>query len=82
MTLDTVLRRAIREAPCTMRALARASGVSHAMLAAVVSGKERGTVRVALKVAAALEEWAEQCATDAAMLRRTVEGHNPKGRRA
>ncbi len=78
MTLDTALRRAIREAPCTIRALARASGVSHAMLAAIVSGKERATARVALKVAEALDGMARLSATNAATVRRVAKGRTPR----
>lgn len=78
MTLDTVLRRAIRRAPCSIRALARTAGVSHAMLAAIVKGQERATPRVALKVAGALERWAARCAGEAAAVRAAVEGRSPK----
>lgn len=78
MTLDAVLRRAIRRAPCTMRALARAAGVSHAMLAGIVAGDERATPRVALKVARALERWAARCAKDAAALRAAVGSRTSK----
>lgn len=78
MSLDTVLRRAIRRAPCTIRALARRAGVSHAMLAAIVRGHERATPRVALKVATALEEWAARCAGEAAAVRAAIEVHSPK----
>lgn len=76
MTLDAVLRRAIRQAPCTIRALARTAGVSHVMLAGIVSGRERATPRVALKVARALEQWATRCSTEAARVRAAVEGRD------
>lgn len=78
MTLDAVLRRAIRQAPCSIRALARTAGVSHAILAAIVAGQERATPRVALKVAIALERWATRCGTEAASVRAAVVGHSPK----
>ena len=73
MTLDAVLRRAIRRAPCSTRALARTAGVSHVMLAAIVTGGERATPRVALKVAKALESWAARCAREAAAIRKAVD---------
>jgi plasmid maintenance system antidote protein VapI len=73
MTLDAVLRRAIRCAPCTIRALAREAGVSHAMLAAIVAGHERATPRVARKVSRALDSWAARCAKDAAAVRAALE---------
>jgi hypothetical protein len=76
MTLDTALRKAIRGAPCTMRALARTAGVSHVMLVGIVAGRERATPRVAQKVAHALELWAARCAREAAAVRRAVEGRN------
>jgi hypothetical protein len=73
MTLDAVLRRAVRRAPCSIRALARRAGVSHVMLAAVVTGHERATQRVALKVAKALEQWADRCSGEAAAIRSLVQ---------
>ncbi len=79
MTLDAALRRAIRRAPCSIRALARTAGVSHAMLAAIVADHERATPRVALKVARALEQWATLCGTEAASVRAVVGGRSPKG---
>jgi hypothetical protein len=74
MTLDTVFRRSIRRAPCSIRALARAAGVSHGLLPAILAGRERATPRVALLVAQALERWAMQCSTEAARIRAAVEG--------
>lgn len=79
MTLDTALRRAIRQAPCSIRALARAAGISHVMLAGVVAGREKATPRVALKVAKALERWATRCANDAASVRASVRGRKRGG---
>jgi len=76
MTLDAIVRRAIRRAPCTIRALARRAGVSHAMLAAIVTGRERATHRVALKVARALETWAARCAGEATAIRAAVSRPN------
>ena len=79
MTLDTVVRRAIRRAPCSIRALAREAGVSHAMLAAIVTGHERATPRVSRKVARALDRWAARCAKDATAVRAAVGGRSAKG---
>ncbi len=78
MTLDATLRRAIRGAPCTMRALARTAGVSHVMLVGIVAGRERATLRVAMKIAKALETWAGRCAREAAAVRRAVKSHSRK----
>lgn len=74
MTLDVVVRRAIRRAPCTIRALARTAGVSHVMLQGIVTGRERATLRVARKVARALEVWAARSAAEAAAVRAAVPG--------
>jgi hypothetical protein len=78
VTLDTVLRRAIRRAPCTIRALARTAGVSHSVLAAIATGQERATTRVALKVARALQAWAARCEGEAAAVRAAVKGHTQR----
>ena len=80
MTLDAALRHSIRRAPCSIRALARTAGVSHAMLSAIVTGQERATPRVARLVARALERWAMRCGTEAARVRAALEGPH-KGRR-
>lgn len=79
MTIDAVVRRAIRQAPCSIRALAREAGVSHAMLAAIVVGDERATLRVARRVARALDRWAARCAKDAAAVRTALAGLSGKG---
>ena len=81
MTLDTVVRRAIRRAPCSIRALARTAGVSHVVLAEIVNGRERATQRVALKVARALEQWVARCAGGAAAIRAAVERSRTRGGR-
>ena len=78
MTLDTVVRRGIRRAPCSIRALARTAGVSHVLLQGIVTSRERATERVALKVARALETWAARCADEAAAIRAAVGGRKPK----
>jgi lambda repressor-like predicted transcriptional regulator len=78
MTLDAVLRRAIRRAPCSIRALAREAGVSHVMLAAIVNADERATPRVAKMVAGALDKWAARCAGEAAAIRAAVEDRSTK----
>ena len=79
VTLDVALRRAIRRAPCTIRALARAAGVSHVMLVGIMTGRERATARVAVRVAKALEEWGARCVGEAAAIRAAVEGRSTKG---
>ena len=78
--LVSVLKRAIRRAPCSIRALARTAGVSHVMLAAIVTGKERVTPRVAMLVARALEKWSAECAGEAAAIRAALEEPEPRRR--
>jgi transcriptional regulator with XRE-family HTH domain len=78
MTLETVVRRAIRRAPCSIRALARTAGVSHVLLAEILRGRKAVTPRVARLVAAALERWGTQCHTEAARVRTAVQGHQPR----
>jgi|RhiMetdeSRZDD1v2_1073273.scaffolds.fasta_scaffold442238_3 hypothetical protein len=79
MTLDAVVRRAVQRAPCSVRALAHAAGVSDALLFMIASGKRQATPRVALKVAHALEQWEKRCGNEAARLRAAVKGHTAKG---
>ncbi len=79
MLLDTVVRRGIRRAPCTIRALARDAGVSHVMLQGIVTGRERASERVALSVARALEKWAAQCIDEAAAIRAAIESNSTQG---
>ena len=75
MSLESALRRAIQRAPCSVRSLARAAGVSHVTLALIVQGKQRATPRVALKVARALDEWAARCRKEAAKVREAANDH-------
>jgi transcriptional regulator with XRE-family HTH domain len=79
MTLDTVVRRALRRAPCSIRALARAAGVSHVLLAEIRRGRKAVTPRVARMVAAALEQWGTQCHVEAARVRTAVQGQQRRG---
>ena len=77
--LDTAVRRAIERAPASIRALAREAGVSNVMLQGIVSGRERASSRIALRVARVLERWAKLCGTEAASVRRAVKSRNPRG---
>jgi len=78
MTLDAALRRAIARAPGSFREMARATGISHVMLAAIAGGRERATPRVAREVARVLERWAVRCTSDAAAVRAALRGHQPR----
>jgi lambda repressor-like predicted transcriptional regulator len=72
MSLDAVVRQAIRRAPCSIRALARDAGVSHVLLAEIVAGRRRATPRVAMMLARALEQWGDRCHKSAAQVRTTA----------
>ena len=63
------VRAAIAAAPCTLRALARAAGLSHNTLARLRRGNLIATPSAALKLAEALEEWGATCQQAAKRLR-------------
>jgi transcriptional regulator with XRE-family HTH domain len=57
---DTV-KMALKHLPGSLNALAKRAGVSQMLLWAILKGTRRVTPAVAAKVAAALEEWGEEC---------------------
>ncbi len=61
-------RRALEEAPGSLRELARAAHVSHTLLLRVRDGKRELSDDIAEAVARALSEWSETCAELAANL--------------
>jgi hypothetical protein len=67
--LANEIRKALAAAPCTLRALGRAAGVSNAALVRIRRGTLAATPTVALKLADALEHWATSCAGAAKRLR-------------
>lgn len=67
--LTAAVLHAIEAAPCSLRALARAAGVSHALLLQLQRGDFQATPAVAEKVAKALDGWAGQCAAAARKVR-------------
>jgi hypothetical protein len=67
--LANEIRKALAAAPCTLRALGRAAGVSNAALVRIRRGTLVATPTVALKLADALERWATSCAGAAKRLR-------------
>lgn len=75
MTLDAAVRKAIANAPSSIRELAKEAGVSHVVLWAIAHGRDRATPRVARLVAAALARWGKRCAGDSARIRATLQGH-------
>lgn len=56
-----VLQRILREAPGSIRELAREAGVSNALLRAVRDGDRRLTPATRKAVAAALRQWEDTC---------------------
>ena len=63
------IRTAIATAPCTLRALARASNVSHTVLVQIRRGTFLATPTIARKLADALELWGGACQRAAKRLR-------------
>lgn len=63
---------AVQAAPCSLRALARETGVSHVLLIKIRDGDVRATEEVAKALAAALDRWGQQCQDAADGLRRAL----------
>jgi hypothetical protein len=66
--LSRVVRRALSDAPVSLREIARRAGVSHVQLARIVTGARPATPTVAAAVARALEGIGADCAKRAARL--------------
>ncbi len=71
-TLTEIVARAIADAPCSLRALAREAGVPHSTLIRIVNGERDATPAVARAVAEALRRWSDQCAASAAGIERRL----------
>jgi hypothetical protein len=59
-TLTALVRRALREAPCSLRALAREADVPHSTLVRIRGGSLNASPEVADALVKALERWASQ----------------------
>ena len=70
--LNDRLREAVEQAPGSVRSLARAAGISPAILRHVSSGLRAATPDVADSVAAALEQWGVRCVKLAAKVRKAA----------
>lgn len=68
--LTDAVAAAIRDAPCSLRALARTAHVPPSTLTRIVSGERAATPAVARAVAGALDTWSGRCATLARGIRR------------
>ena len=56
-----ILRKIIRQNPCSLRALAREAGVPHASMIQARDGERNVTPDMAKKIVAALRRWAATC---------------------
>jgi hypothetical protein len=56
-----ILRKVIRENPCSLRRLAQEASVSHANLLAAAEGRRPVSSEMARQVVAALRKWAAMC---------------------
>ncbi len=70
--LARALRAALDRQPATLRAVARATGVSQSLLVRVVAGERRATPDLCRRVMRALERWGADCTTGASILRRAL----------
>ena len=70
--LASEIRAAIAAAPCTLRALARASNVSHTVLVQIRRGTFLATPVVARRLADALDGWGVTCRRAATRLRKAA----------
>jgi len=59
--VSRAVAKAIKQAPCSVRALAREAGVPHVSLALIVAGTRNATPAVAKAVATALKRWSRKC---------------------
>ena len=70
--LSRAVARALADAPSSLRALARAAGVSHVTLLQVRQGTLPASPTVAAKVARALTGWGTKCQRAASRITRTL----------
>ena len=70
--LNVQLREAIARAPGSVRSLAKAAGVSPAILQHIGTGFRAATPDVAERVATALQQWGARCGQLAARIRRAA----------
>jgi plasmid maintenance system antidote protein VapI len=77
MQLDRLtesVTQAVRGAPCSVRALARAAGVPDSTLVRIVAGERAATPAVAASVARALDQWGAKCGQLARAIRQAQRG--------
>ncbi|HZA92426.1 MAG TPA: helix-turn-helix domain-containing protein [Gemmatimonadales bacterium] len=72
--LTDAVRQAVRGAPCSVRALARAAGVPDSTLVRIVARERAATPAVAAALARALDQWGTQCGQLAHGIRQAQQG--------
>jgi len=72
--LTETVTQAVRGAPCSVRALARAAGVPDSTLVRIVAGERAATPAVAAAVAGALDQWGTKCEHLARNIRQAQRG--------
>jgi plasmid maintenance system antidote protein VapI len=72
--LTETVTQAVRNAPCSVRALARQAGVPDSTLVRIVAGERAATPAVAAAVARALDEWGTRCGQLAKAIRQAQQG--------
>ena len=76
-SLTRALRRALRDAPCSARELAREARVPHSTLVRVLAGARNATPAVAAAIAQALRAWGKRCGRLATAIENATK--RPKG---
>ena len=71
--LTLQVQRAIKAAPCSLRALAREAHVPQSTLVRIQSGEREATLAVAKSVELALTNWGRDCTKAAVSLHRTID---------
>lgn len=61
MTTDAILKRALKLAPCSTRALALEAGLSPALITLAVNGKRPLTAVSRTALVVALKRWSNRC---------------------
>lgn len=77
--LTTAVRRALRDAPCSVRALAREAGVPHSTLVRIQAGDLNASPALADAVARALLTWASRCEHAAAVVKGAAQSRSKGG---
>lgn len=75
--LSAAVTRALHEAPCSVRALAKEAGVPHSSLVRIQAGQLRATSEVAEAVAKGLRRWGDRCSRLAGAIEKAAKW--PKG---